>query len=93
MAFVTKKMLLFNQIFQKLYYSIFILLVDAFNSARSKFPRLDDILNNVGDPIQKAKLIEGYKFTLVKEITKDFGKAFGVNQESIKSFVNQEVQP
>lgn len=80
---IISKIILFN------FYSI----VDAFNSARSKFPRLDDILNNVGDPIQKAKLIEGYKFTLVKEITKDFGKAFGVNQESIKSFVNQEVQP
>ena len=34
-------------------------LVDAFNFARSKFPRLDDILCNAGDPEQKAKLIEG----------------------------------
>ena len=92
--------------------------MDAFNSARSKFPRLDDILCNAGDPEQKAKLIEGkpylftffqlfvytyiqkyyfyslgYKFTLVEEITKDFGKAFGCDKEAIRAFVNQEVKP
>ena len=46
---------------------LFKFIVDAFNSARSKFPRLDDILCNAGDPEQKAKLIEGkyipYLFT------------------------------
>ena len=35
----------------------------------------------------------GYKFTLVEEITKDFGKAFGCDKEAIRAFVNQEVKP
>ena len=60
--------------------------------ARSKFPRLDDILENSGDPKKKAKLIEGYKFSLSQEIIKDFGKAFGCPKETIIAFVNQEVK-
>ena len=69
-------------------------LKDAFNSARSKFPRLGDILSNFsGNPKKKKEIIEGYKFTLVEEITKDFGKAFGCTKESIEAFVNHEVKP
>ncbi len=65
----------------------------AYNSARSKFPRLDDILSNYkGDPGQKAKIIEGYKFTIIDEITKDFGKAFGCTTNSINAFVNAKVK-
>ena len=63
----------------------------AFVSARSKFPRLDDILSDYSDD-EKAKIIQGYKFNLVQEITKDFAKAFGCTQESIEAFVNQEVK-
>lgn len=68
---------------------------EAFNSARSKFPRLDDILANMAplEPDRKAKIIEGYKFTLAEEIIEDFGKAFGCTKESIMAFVNQEVKP
>lgn len=66
-------------------------MTNAFNSARSKFPRLDDILSNYqGD--RKAKIIEGYKFTIIDEITKDFGKAFGCTRQSIEAFVNREIK-
>ena len=69
-------------------------LSNAFQSARSKFPRLDDILSNFsGNPQLKAEIIEGYKFTIVDEITKDFGKAFGCTKKSIEAFVNHEVKP
>jgi len=65
----------------------------AYQSARSKFPRLDDILSNFrGNEEKRQKIIEGYKFTIVEEITKDFGKAFGCTKKSIEAFVNHEVK-
>ena len=53
---------------------------------------MDDILENSGDPKKKAKLIEGYKFSLSQEMIQDFGKAFGCPKETIIAFVNQEVK-
>ena len=66
-------------------------LVDALNSARSKFPRLDDLLQNIDNCHAKKKIIEGYKFTLVDEITKDFGQAFGCTKKSIEAFIKHEI--
>ena len=64
-SLVCNKLTITKKKFNLHIYSFYSNIVDAFNSARSKFPRLDDILCNAGDPEQKAKLIEGkpYLFT------------------------------
>merc|ERR1719219_273464 len=89
---VLQESILYNAHGRKRYHDLN--LSNAFQSARSKFPRLDDILSNFsGNPKLKAEIIEGYKFTIVDEITKDFGKAFGCTKKSIEAFVNHEVMP
>lgn len=88
---VLQESLLFNAHGRKRYFDPN--LANAFNSARSKFPRLDDITQDLSDPQVKAKIIEGYKFTIIDEITKDFAAAFGCTKETIEAFVNHEVKP
>ena len=69
------------------------LFYSAFQSARSKFPHLDDILSNFhGNAERKQKIIEGYKFEITEEITKDFNKAFGVTKETIEAHVEEIVK-
>ena len=86
---VLQESLLYNTHGRKRYFDP--TLVSAFNSARSKFPRLDDILRNIDDQHARKKIIEGYKFTLADEITKDFGKVFGCTAESIEAFMKHEM--
>ena len=86
---VLQESLLYNTHGRKRYFDP--TLVSAFNSARSKFPRLDDILQNINDQQARKKIIEGYKFTLADEITKDFGKVFGCTAESIEAFMKHEM--
>ena len=86
---VLQESLLFNANGRKRYFDPN--LVDALNSARSKFPRLDDLLQNSDDCHAKKKIIEGYKFTLVDEITKDFGQAFGCPKDTIAAFIKHEI--
>ena len=87
---VLQESLLFNANGRKRYFDPH--LVEALNSARSKFPRLDDLLQNSdSDCHAKNKIIEGYKFTLVDEITKDFGQAFGCTRATVTAFIKHEI--
>jgi len=91
---VLQESILFNGAGRKRYHDVG--LNKAFQSARSKFPQIGDILNNFhGNPEKKQKIIEGYKFEITEEITKDFNKAFGVTKETIEAhvgaFVRKEV--
>ena len=87
---VLQESLLYNAHGRKRYFDPS--LVSAFNSARSKFPRLSDVLADVHDEQSRKKIIQGYKFTLADEITKDFGKVFGcTTAESIETFIKHEM--
>merc|ERR1711962_1330819 len=88
---VLKESILFNGAGRKRYHDA--ALDSAFQSARSKFPHLDDILSNFqGNEERKKKIIEGYKFEITEEITKDFNKAFGVTKETIEAHVEEIVK-
>ncbi len=69
-------------------------LLDAFISAKSKFPRLDDYFNLKLKKKKKSLITQGYKFELAEEIVKDFSAAFGntsPTKDQVIKFVNDQV--